>query len=136
MDDLNEGSQSETEGKKIPFPTSSTEAMLETVPNKWPVSNYTVELIYEEFVCLCPLSNQVDCATLYIEYIPEDRLVGSKSLKRYLESYQDIKISQEAVINQICHDLGSLLRPRVLEVRGEFSSRDGVRIIPTARWSV
>jgi 7-cyano-7-deazaguanine reductase len=131
LDDLNK-----QHGKKIAFPVSPEEDTLETILNKWPASDYTVELICEEFSCLCPLTNQPHFATIYIEYIPEVYLVDSSSLKLYLGSYRNLDISHEFVVNQICHDLGSLLCPRSLGVRGEFSVSNGIRIAATARWSV
>jgi len=136
MDDPNKGAHSGLEqlGKKIPFPTSPEEAKLEAIPNKWPASDYTVELVCEEFTCVCPMTGQPDFAKIYIEYVPNLHLVESKSLKLYLGSYRNVGIFHEFVINQICHDLGSLLLPRSLQVRGEFSVRGGIRLIPTARW--
>jgi 7-cyano-7-deazaguanine reductase len=121
-------------GKNTPFPKSPQEATLEAIPNKWPESSYTVQLICEEFTCVCPLTNQPDFAKIYIEYRPDAHLVESKSLKLYLGSYRNVGIFHEFVINAICNDLVKLLQPHFIEVRGEFSTRGGIRIIPIVRW--
>jgi 7-cyano-7-deazaguanine reductase len=122
-------------GSKSPIPKSPKEAKLEAIPNLWTSSDYTVQLICEEFTCLCPVTGQPDFAKIVIDYVPGDLLVESKSLKLYLGSYRNEGIFHEFVINAICHDLATLLTPKSLEVRGEFSSRGGIRIVPTARWN-
>lgn len=121
-------------GTKTPWPKSPQEAKLEAIPNMWPSSTYTVQLICEEFTCVCPLTGQPDFAKIIIEYRPDKFLVESKSLKLYLGSYRNEGIFHEFVVNAICHDLVELLQPHNMEVRGEFYSRGGIRIIPTARF--
>jgi 7-cyano-7-deazaguanine reductase len=122
-------------GKNTPWPQSPKEAKLEAIPNLWPTSSYTVQLICEEFTCVCPLTGQPDFAKIIIEYRPDKFLVESKSLKLYLGSYRNEGIFHEFVINAICHDLVELLQPHSIEVRGEFSARGGIRIVPTARFA-
>jgi 7-cyano-7-deazaguanine reductase len=121
-------------GSKSPLPHSPKEAKLEAIPNLWLESDYTVQLICEEFTCLCPVTGQPDFAKIYIEYRPGEHLVESKSLKLYLGSYRNEGIFHEFVVNAICSDLVDILNPKTIEVRGEFSSRGGIRIVPTARW--
>lgn len=121
-------------GATTPMPKSPTEAKLEAIPNRWTSADYTVQLICEEFTCLCPVTRQPDFAKIYIEYQPGEWLVESKSLKLYLGSYRNEGIFHEFVVNAICHDLATLLVPKSIEVRGEFSTRGGIRIVPTARW--
>ena len=122
-------------GSKTLVPQSPEEAKLEAIPNRWPNSDYTVQLICEEFTCLCPMTKQPDFAKIMIEYRPAEWLVESKSLKLYLGSYRNTGIFHEFVVNQICHDLVQILKPRFIEVRGEFSVRGGIRIVPIARAS-
>ena len=121
-------------GKATPVPQSPEEARLEAIPNKWPGSDCTVQVFCEEFTCLCPMTKQPDFAKIIIEYRPDQWLVESKSLKLYLGSYRNTGVFHEFVVNQICHDLVQILTPRFIEVRGEFFTRGGIRIIPTARW--
>lgn len=121
-------------GTPTAYPTSPKEAKLEVIPNRWPASDFTVQLFCEEFTCVCPVTGQPDFAKIIIEYRPDQLLVESKSLKLYLGSYRNEGIFHEFVINAICHDLVQVLRPRSIEVRGEFSVRGGIRIVPVARW--
>jgi 7-cyano-7-deazaguanine reductase len=122
-------------GKPTPLPQSPQEALLESIPNRWPQSDYVVQLVCEEFTCVCPLTGQPDFAKIFIEYCPDQYLVESKSLKLYLGSYRNIGIFHEFVVNAICHDLVTLLKPQSIEVKGEFSARGGIRIMPIARWT-
>ena len=123
-------------GSPTQIPQSPEEAHLETIPNRWPASDYTIQLLCEEFTCVCPMTGQPDFAKIIIEYRPDQLLIESKSLKLYLGSYRNVGIFHEFVVNAICHDLVQVLRPRTIEVRGEFSTRGGIRIIPVARWSL
>lgn len=122
-------------GSVSELPQSPSEARLEAIPNRWTSADYTVQLLCEEFTCLCPMTKQPDFAKIIIEYRPDQLLIESKSLKLYLGSYRNTGIFHEFVVNQICHDLVTVLHPKTIEVRGEFSVRGGIRIIPVARWS-
>jgi 7-cyano-7-deazaguanine reductase len=122
-------------GASTPLPKSPQEAKLEVIPNRWPASDYTVQLFCEEFTCVCPMTSQPDFAKIIIEYCPDQLLIESKSLKLYLGSYRNVGIFHEFVVNAICHDLVQVLRPRSIEVKGEFSARGGIRIIPIVRWT-
>jgi 7-cyano-7-deazaguanine reductase len=62
---------------------------LEAFPNHHPDRDYAVTLQTEEFTCVCPATGQPDFANLTIQYIPDKRIVESKSLKLYLWSYRD-----------------------------------------------
>src|SRR5258705_11816952 len=62
---------------------------LETFPNLTPGRPYTVKLEFPEFTCVCPMTGQPDFATITIRYIPDQRIVESKSLKLYFWSFRD-----------------------------------------------
>lgn len=121
-------------GKSVPYPQSPREAKLEAIPNQWPDSDYIVQIVCDEFTCLCPMTKQPDFAKIFIEYSPFQHLIESKSLKLYLGSYRSEGIFHEFVANAICHDLVSILQPKCIEVRAEFSIRGGIRITPVVRW--
>lgn len=103
---------------------------LEAIPNVNSGRNYFVTLTSEEFTCLCPITHQPDYATIKIRYIPDKKLVESKSLKLYLTSFRNHGTFHEEVINTIADDLIRLLEPRYLEVEGNFSVRGGISIVP------
>lgn len=122
-------------GANSKIPQHVDEAELERIPNQWANANYDVSLECHEFTCICPVTSQPDFAEIYIDYTPDEWLVESKSLKLYLGSFRNKGIFHEFVVNRICDDLVKLLKPKWIEVRGEFSVRGGIRIVPVARWS-
>ena len=105
---------------------------LETFPNRHPQRDYVVKLETEEFTCLCPATGQPDFARIAIEYIPDQRILESKSLKLYLWSYRDQGVFHEHVANLILDDLVATLAPRWCRIRGDFSVRGGIGIKVTA----
>jgi len=105
---------------------------LETFPNRHPDRRYTVTLTTEEFTCVCPLTGQPDFATITIRYIPDRRIVESKSLKLYLWSYRNEGVFHEHVTNTICDDLVKALDPHWIEVTGAFRARGGIALTVVA----
>ncbi|MFP6900666.1 MAG: preQ(1) synthase [Opitutales bacterium] len=105
---------------------------LETFPNHHVDRDYLVELDTEEFTCLCPVTGQPDFADIRICYVPDERLVESKSLKLYLWSYRDKGIFHEHFANVLLEDLVEALSPRWCEVEAKFNPRGGIGITVTA----
>jgi 7-cyano-7-deazaguanine reductase len=101
---------------------------LETFPNKNPGRHYTVTLETDEFTCVCPMTGQPDFATITIRYIPDQKIVESKSLKLYLWSYRNEGVFHEHVTNQILDDLVAALDPLECHVTGAFKVRGGISI--------
>ena len=107
---------------------------LETFPNRHPERDYVVTLKTEEFTCVCPATGQPDYAKLIIEYIPDRRIVESKSLKLYLWSYRDKGVFHEHVANVILDHLVSTLKPRWCKVTADFAVRGGISITVNAEY--
>jgi 7-cyano-7-deazaguanine reductase len=101
---------------------------LEAFPNRSPGRHYLVTLETKEFTCLCPITGQPDFASIKIQYVPDEKIVESKSLKLYLWSYRDEGAFHEHVVNQICDDLLKVLDPHWLKVTGVFQVRGGIGI--------
>ncbi len=108
--------------------------LLETFVNKHPDNDYRVEFICPEFTSLCPMTGQPDFATIYITYIPDKRMVESKSLKLYLGSFRNHGDFHEDCVNIIMKDLIKLMDPKYIEVFGEFNARGGIAIHPFANY--
>jgi 7-cyano-7-deazaguanine reductase len=101
---------------------------LETFPNRHPNRDYTITLTTDEFTCVCPATGQPDFAKITIRYIPDQRIVESKSLKLYFWSYRNEGVFHEHVTNVILDDLVAALDPRWCQVVAEFSVRGGIAI--------
>lgn len=108
--------------------------VLETFENKHKDVDYFVKFNAPEFTSLCPKTNQPDFATMYISYVPGDRMVESKSLKIYLFSFRNHGDFHEDVVNIIVKDLVKLMDPKYIEVWGKFTPRGGISIDPYANY--
>ncbi len=92
--------------------------------------DYFVKFNCPEFTSLCPKTGQPDFATIYISYIPDEKMVESKSLKLYLFSFRNHGDFHEDCMNIIMNDLIELMDPRYIEVWGKFTPRGGISIDP------
>lgn len=108
--------------------TTKPSKQLEAFPNRHPDRDYTVTLVTEEFTCICPATGQPDFARITINYVPDLKIVESKSLKLYFWSYRDEGVFHEHVTNVILDDLVQALDPRWCEVIADFGVRGGIAI--------
>ncbi len=99
---------------------------LETFANPRPGRRYEIRFTCPEFTCLCPRTGQPDFATIRFRYVPDQLCVELKSLKLYLWSFRDEGAFHEEVTNRILDDFVAAVRPRWLEVQGDFRVRGGI----------
>lgn len=116
------------------YPQSYAPEVLEAFDNKHPERDYFVKFNCPEFTSLCPMTGQPDFATIYISYVPDKKLVESKSLKLYLFSFRNFGEFHEDCVNRILDDLLRLLEPKYIEVWGKFLPRGGLSIDPYANY--
>ena len=62
-------------------------------------------------------------------------MVESKSLKLYLFSFRNHGDFHEDCINIIMKDLVNLMKPKYIEVKGNFTPRGGIAILPFANYA-
>ena len=124
MDDL------KSLGKSSEYVFSYSPEVLETFDNRHQENDYWVKFNCPEFTSLCPITGQPDFAAIYISYIPDVKMVESKSLKLYLFSFRNHGGFHEDCINIIMKDLIKLMEPRYIEVWGKFTPRGGISIDP------
>ena len=104
-------------------------ARLELWDNPYPEKDYEINISFSEFTCLCPRSGYPDFATIAIRYVPDRKIVELKSLKLYLNSFRNAGISHEEATNKIYSELEKKLKPRFLEVIGDFNPRGNVKTV-------
>ena len=107
---------------------------LETFPNHNDKRDYVITLQTEEFTCVCPKTGQPDFAKVKIQYIPDKKIIESKSLKLYLWSFRNEGVFHEHVTNIILDDLVAALQPRWCKVSTEFAVRGGIGITVDAEY--
>ena len=117
-------------GRYNKYPDKYDPSVLETFGNKFPTHEYLVTLNCPEFSSNCEITHQPDYGKIYINYIPNEKLVESKSLKLYMFSFRNHACFHENTVNTIGKDLVELLDPKFLEVKGEYLPRGGISIDP------
>ena len=117
-------------GRKAEIPETYAPEVLEAFENRHPERDYWVQFNCPEFTALCPITGQPDFGEIKILYIPDEKMVESKSLKLYLFSFRNHGDFHEDVINIILNDLVKLMDPRYIEVVGLFVPRGGISIHP------
>jgi len=104
-------------------------AKLEIWGNPSPERDYEINITFPEFTCLCPRSGYPDFASINVRYVPDKKIVELKSLKLYLNAFRDAYISHEEITNLVYSELKKKLKPRFLEVVGDFNPRGNVKTV-------
>ncbi len=120
--------------KKTEYRDDYAPELLEAFVNKHRDNDYMVTFNCPEFTSLCPITGQPDFAEIIINYIPDVKMVESKSLKLYLFSFRNRGDFHEDCINIIMKDLIKLMDPKYIEVKGIFTPRGGISIYPFASY--
>jgi 7-cyano-7-deazaguanine reductase len=115
-------------GKPTALPSSPDEAVLDRVQNPHPDTKFVARFTQPEFTSLCPVTAQPDFAHLVIDYIPQEWMVESKSLKVYLNSFRNHQAFHEACTVDIGKRLADLLQPHWLRIGGYWYPRGGMPI--------
>lgn len=114
------------------YATDYSPNLLEVFDNKNPHAIAWTTFVCTEFTSLCPKTGQPDFARIYINYIADKKMVESKSLKLYLFSFRNHGDFHEDCVQKICDDLNKIMKPKFIEVIGEFTPRGGISIFPYA----
>ncbi len=121
-------------GKKTVYRDDYAPEVLETFENRHQDNDYWVRFNCPEFTSLCPITGQPDFAEIRISYIPDVKMVESKSLKLYMFSFRNHGDFHEDCVNIIMKDLIRLMDPKYIEVTGIFTPRGGISIWPYANY--
>ncbi len=106
-----------------------TQGELVTFPNPRLGRRYDIHITLPEFTCKCPFSGYPDFATIYLSYVPNQRVVELKAIKLYINSYRDRYISHEESINQILDDFVAACDPLEIKIKGDFLPRGNVHTV-------
>ena len=109
------------------------EGELITFPNPREGRSYEIQITLPEYTCKCPFSGYPDFATIYLTYIPHQRVAELKALKLYINSYRDRYISHEEAVNQILDDFVAACDPLEATVKGDFTPRGNVHTVIEAK---
>ncbi len=115
-------------GRPTQIPATPDQARLETVANPHPGTAYLVRFSCPEFTSLCPVTGQPDFAHLVIDYLPDRRLVESKSLKLFLAAFRNHGAFHEDCTVTIANRLVAAAAPDWLRIAGYWYPRGGIPI--------
>src|SRR6202521_1857040 len=115
-------------GRAARLPASPDQAVLDTVANPHPGHTYLVRFTCPEFTALCRVTGQPDFAHFVIDYLPDARILESKSLKLFLGSFRNHAALHEDCTLGIAHRLVLALSPRWLRIGGYWYPRGGIPI--------
>ena len=105
---------------------------IETWENQY--QGYEITITILEFTCLCPRTGLPDFGTITIHYLPDKRCLELKSLKTYIVAFRNVGIFNENAVNRILDDVARACKPKRAVVKGEFSTRGGMRTLVEARY--
>ncbi len=105
---------------------------IETWPNQY--RGYEITITIPEYTSICPRTGLPDFGTITIHYLPDKQCLELKSLKYYILGYRNMGIFYENAVNRILDDAARACRPKWMTVRGEFSTRGGMRTAVEARF--
>lgn len=88
-----------------------------------------VEFEMPEFTAICPFSEFPDFALIRLKYVPNERCIELKSLKLYINSFREVKVFHEHVINMILEDFVKVCDPLKVEIEGDFHVRGNIKTV-------
>ena len=107
---------------------------LDTFAYEYPGQRIEISFTATEFTAICPFSEFPDFATLHIRYVPNQRCIELKSLKLYINSFREVKIFHEHVVNQIRDDFVRACDPLELHIEGDFNVRGNIKTVVRASY--
>ena len=107
---------------------------LDTFSYEFPGREIKIQFEIPEFTCICPFSDFPDFATIRIEYVPNERCVELKSLKLYINSFREVRVFHEHVINLILEDFVKACDPISVEIEGDFNVRGNIKTTVRAQY--
>ena len=94
-----------------------------------------IEFEMPEFTAICPFSDFPDFAVIRLKYVPNERCIELKSLKLYINSFREVKVFHEHVINIILEDFVQACDPLRVEIEGDFHVRGNIKTVVRASYS-
>jgi 7-cyano-7-deazaguanine reductase len=124
--------------QELPIKSTPREEMnlfpLDTFTYEFPGKEIWVEFEMPEFTAICPFSEFPDFGVIKLKYVPKTRCIELKSLKLYINSFRDVKVFHEHVINVILQDFVEACDPLKVEIEGDFHVRGNIKTVVRASY--
>jgi 7-cyano-7-deazaguanine reductase len=108
---------------------------LDTFVYEYPGKEIWVEFEMPEFTAICPFSDFPDFAVIRLKYVPDQLCIELKSLKLYINSFREIKVFHEHVINIILEDFVKACDPLKADIEGDFHVRGNIKTVVRASYT-
>jgi 7-cyano-7-deazaguanine reductase len=108
---------------------------IDTFVYEFPGREIKIDFEITEFTAICPFSDFPDFATIRLEYVPHERCVELKSLKLYINSFREVKIFHEHVINVVLEDFVKACDPLSVAIEGDFHVRGNIKTVVRASYT-
>jgi len=124
--------------QELPIRSTPREEMnlfpLDTFAYEFPGKEIWIEFEMPEFTAICPFSEFPDFGVIKLKYVPNTRCIELKSLKLYINSFRDVKVFHEHVINMILQDFVEACDPLKVEIEGDFHVRGNIKTVVRASY--
>jgi len=115
------------------YPVHPREAQIETFPID---PDHTVSVVTfnceGEFTSLCEKTGQPDFGSIEISYLPDEKVLESKSLKLLLFSYRNVNMFYEKIVMDLLGRLVEVVEPKWMQVTATMAPRGGISLSATA----
>lgn len=108
---------------------------LDTFGYEFPGNRIWIDFEIPEFTAICPFSDFPDFATIKLSYVPNERCIELKSLKLYINSFREVKIFHEHVMNVILEDFVKACDPLEVRLVGDFNVRGNIKTVVRAEYT-
>ena len=128
-------------GSKSKIQNSPDNFILDTVKNPHPDEDYCVRFTAPEFTSICPITSQPDFGNFIVDYVPNKKIMESKSFKLFLFTFRNnggfhedctIKVAKK-IIRRIIKFESCVMKSRVESFSNKnvdfFTVRDMLTII-------
>jgi len=105
---------------------------LDVFPYEYSGNEIWVDFEIPEFTAICPFSDFPDFAVIRLRYVPNRNCIELKSLKMYINSFRNVKVFHEHVINIILEDFIAACDPLKVEIEGDFHVRGNIKTVVKA----
>ena len=120
-------------------PTSRSEMNLfplDSFAYEFPGKEIWVEFEIPEFTAVCPFSDFPDFGVIRLKYVPNKLCVELKSLKLYINSFRNVKIFHEHVVNVILEDFVAACDPLKVEIEGDYNIRGNIKTVVKIKYEL
>lgn len=108
---------------------------LDTFAYEFPGNEIWVEFEMPEFTAICPFSDFPDFGVVRLKYVPNERCIELKSLKLYINSFRQVKVFHEHVVNIVLEDFVRACDPLKVELEGNFHVRGNIKTVVRASYA-